>query len=151
MHFVYLLQAGERTAFCLPTAGRRAHRLVHPCIMYHLFVKPKTFEDHRALSSNCKKKPFLIEPNCERERERRRWEIPSFGKCTFNGAIHQWLVGHLAAAAVGPKTAPHSLHACMWVQGLARRWTPGCANAAGKANSSNKIHQTWGPPFCRAP
>ena len=60
------------------------------------------------------KKPFLIEPN----RERERWEIPSFGKCTFNGAIHQWLVGHLAA--VGPKTALHSLHACghrVWLEG----------------------------------
>ena len=35
------------------------------------------------------------------------------------------------------------------IQGSAKRWTPGCMNATGKArqkvvgNSRNKIHQTW--------
>ena len=41
------------------------------------------------------------------------------------------------------------------IQGSAKRWTPGCMNAAGKArqkvvgNSRNKIHQTWGLPSSR--
>ena len=38
----------------------------------------------------------------------------------------------------------------------AKRWAPGCVNAAGQGqavvvnNSSIKIHQTWGLPFTRA-
>ena len=53
---------------------------------------------------------------------------------------------------LGPTFWPSS------VQGSAKSWAPGCVNAAGKArrqaevvsNSSNKIHQTWEPPFSRA-
>ena len=42
------------------------------------------------------------------------------------------------------------------IQGSAKRWAPGCVNAAGNAqavlvsNSRRKIYQTWIPPFSRA-
>ena len=38
------------------------------------------------------------------------------------------------------------------VQGSTKKWAPGFVDAAGEvvSNSSNKIHQIWGPPFTQA-
>ena len=51
-------------------------------------------------------------------------------------------------------SSPHPPPKKACLQGSAKRWAPGCVNAADQtevvSNSSNKIHQTGGLPFSRA-
>ena len=78
---------------------------------------------------------------------------PETERCTCMYAKVQ-VLSDVPNSSLGPKCQGCRvlvLHPRLYVQGSAKRWSPGCVNAAGKArrqaevvsNSGNKIHQTY--------